>query len=101
MSPLTTRIERNVNETDLWRRVLGTDRFLTWSFVASIVLFLATIALSVFDSRLVTGAPVWVKPMKFAISITLCTVTLAWLLSYIEGHRPGAGNLAALCPRAE
>ena len=52
----------------------------------SIVLFLATIVLSIFDSRLVTGVPVWVKPMKFAISITLYTGTLAWLLSYVEGH---------------
>ena len=86
MSTLTTRMEQNSNETDLWRRVLGTDRFLTWSFVGSIVLFLATIVLSIFDSRLVTGAPVWVKPMKFAISITLYTGTLAWLLSYVEGH---------------
>ena len=86
MSTLTTRMEQNSNETDLWRRVLGTDRFLTWSFVGSMVLFVATIVLSIFDSRLVTGAPVWVKPMKFAISITLYTGTLAWLLSYVEGH---------------
>lgn len=86
MSTLATRMEATVNETDLWRRVLGTDRFLTWSFVGSMVLFLATIVLSIFDSRLVTGAPVWVKPMKFAISITLYTGTLAWLLSYVEGH---------------
>ena len=86
MSTLTTRMEQKSSETDLWRRVLGTDRFLTWSFGGSIVLFLATIVLSIFDSRLVTGVPVWVKPMKFAISITLYTGTLAWLLSYVEGH---------------
>lgn len=86
MSTATSRFEQNVNENDLWRRVLGTDRFLTWSMLGSLVLFVGTIVLSIFDSRLVTGAPVWVKPMKFAISITLYTGTLAWLLSYVEGH---------------
>ncbi|WP_420644375.1 hypothetical protein [Candidatus Leptofilum sp.] len=86
MSPLTTRLDKNIPETDLWQRIFGTERFLTWSFWLSLILFVGTIVLSIFDSRLVTGAPVWVKPMKFAISITLYTGTLAWLLSYVEGH---------------
>ncbi len=86
MSTLTTQVEKNLNETELWRRVFGTDRFLTWSVVGSLILFVATIMLSIFDSRLIIGAPAWVKPMKFAISITLYTGTLAWLLSYVEGH---------------
>ncbi len=86
MSSLTTRIETNLNETELWRRIFGTDRFLTWSVAGCLILFVVTIVLSIFDSRLVTGAPAWIKPMKFAISITLYTGTLAWLLSYVEGH---------------
>lgn len=86
MSTLITQIEKNNNEPELLRRTLGTEKFLTWSVVGSLILFAATIILSIFDSRLVTGAPVWVKPMKFAISITLYTGTLAWLLSYVEGH---------------
>lgn len=86
MSTLTTHIETNLNETELRRRIFGTDRFLTWSVIGSLILFMATIVLSIFDSRLIIGAPAWVKPMKFAISITLYTGTLAWLLSYVEGH---------------
>ncbi len=86
MSTLTTRIERESNESDLWRRVFGTDRFLTIAVIVSLVLFLATIVLSIFDSRLITGAPAWIKPMKFAISITLYTATLAWMLSFVKGH---------------
>ncbi|MBK8899618.1 MAG: hypothetical protein IPM53_00400 [Anaerolineaceae bacterium] len=86
MSTLTTQFDQKVDKSDLWRRVFGTDRFLTWSVIVSVILFVGTIVLSIFDSRLVTGAPVWVKPMKFAISITLYTGTLAWLLSYVEGH---------------
>ena len=86
MSTLTTQIERNVNKADLWQRVFGTDRFLTWTVIISLFLFVGTIVLSIFVSRLLTGATDWIKPMKFAISITLYTGTLAWLLSYVTGH---------------
>lgn len=86
MSTLITRIREEQEDTELWRRIFGTERFLTLSVIVSVILLVGTIVLSIFDSRLVTGAPVWVKPMKFAISITLYTGTLAWLLSYVEGH---------------
>ena len=33
------------------------------------------------DHRLVAGAPVWLKPLKFALSITAFTWTLGWLLA--------------------
>ena len=86
MSTLTTRIEVDNHKNGLWQRVFGTDRFLAYAVIGSIILFGATILLSIFDSRLVTGAPAWVKPMKFAISITLYTGTLAWMLSFVQGH---------------
>lgn len=35
------------------------------------------------DPRYVAGAPVWLKPAKFAASIALYTVTLSWLFGYI------------------
>lgn len=37
----------------------------------------------VLDDRVVTGAPVWLKPMKFAISIALYSVTILWMLSLL------------------
>lgn len=39
------------------------------------------LALLPFDHRLVTGALVWVKPLKFALSGLAYTWTLAWLLA--------------------
>ena len=44
---------------------------------------LAALALGLlpFDHRLVTGALVWLKPLKFALSITAYTWTLGWLLA--------------------
>ncbi|MEU7800136.1 hypothetical protein AB0B10_12750 [Micromonospora arborensis] len=35
------------------------------------------------DSRVLTGAPIWLKPFKFAISFALYGTTLAWMLSLL------------------
>jgi hypothetical protein len=35
------------------------------------------------DPRTVTGAPVWLKPAKFAASIAIYTLTLAWVFTYL------------------
>jgi hypothetical protein len=37
----------------------------------------------VVDPRVITGAPAWLKPAKFAVSITIYTVTLAWIFTVI------------------
>ena len=38
------------------------------------------------DDRTVNGEPVWLKPMKFSVSVGIYAVTLAWLLSLLR-HR--------------
>jgi hypothetical protein len=35
------------------------------------------------DPRMITGAPAWLKPAKFAVSITIYTATLAWFFTFI------------------
>jgi hypothetical protein len=41
-------------------------------------------ALGIFvDQRVVTGAPVWLKPFKFAVSFAVYGLTLAWMLSVL------------------
>lgn len=35
------------------------------------------------DPTIITGAPAWLKPAKFAVSITIYTVTLAWVFTLI------------------
>ena len=35
------------------------------------------------DPRVITGAPAWLKPAKFAASIAIYTVTLAWIFTLI------------------
>jgi len=35
------------------------------------------------DPRIITGVPAWLKPFKFAISITIYSLTLAWIFQWL------------------
>lgn len=37
----------------------------------------------VMDPRVITGAPAWLKPAKFAISTAIYSLTLAWVFTYL------------------
>jgi hypothetical protein len=37
----------------------------------------------IFDTRLITGAPAWEKPAKFAASTAIYSATVAWLFRYL------------------
>jgi hypothetical protein len=37
----------------------------------------------VVDDRMITGAPAWLKPAKFALSIAVYSLTLAWAFTYL------------------
>lgn len=65
-------------------RLWQTDRVLTGSalfMLGALVVFLAGLAL---DPRVVTGAPVWLKPAKFAASTAIYMFTLAWIFPYLS-----------------
>jgi hypothetical protein len=51
-----------------------------------LVLVIAIVGLLV-DHTVITGAPAWVKPTKFAISIAIYSFTFLWLLSLVDGHQ--------------
>ena len=50
--------------------------------VAVLAPFLAGLWL---DPRVITGAPAWLKPAKFAASTAIFMFTLAWMFSYLPG----------------
>ncbi|MFD6563646.1 hypothetical protein [Micromonospora profundi] len=54
-------------------------------FLVAAMAALAVIsAIGVFaDPRVLTGAPIWLKPFKFAVSFVLYGTTLAWMLSLL------------------
>lgn len=46
-----------------------------------------TLAGLVFDDRVLVGAPIWLKPFKFSISLALYTLSLAWFLTFLRRGR--------------
>lgn len=54
---------------------------------AMVVLLLIALAGLLIDPRVITGAPAWMKPAKFAISIAIYAASLLWLLRFVP-ERP-------------
>ena len=67
------------------RRLWRSNALLTAAgllMVAALAAFLAGLRL---DPRVITGAPAWLKPAKFAASTAIFMFTLAWMFSYLPG----------------
>ena len=73
------------------RRLWASNWPLTLAVAASVALIAVAAIGLVLDPRVITGAPAWIKPMKFAISSAIYCGTLAWLLTFVQGHRRLAG----------
>jgi ABA4-like protein len=72
-----------------WR----TNRPLTILGMTMILVFFATLAGVLVDHRIITGAPAWLKPAKFAISVSVYCFTFVWLLGFVES-RPRLARFA-------
>ena len=67
----------------LWR----TDKPLTFVGLLMVAVLVATLPGLVLDARVITGAPAWLKPAKFALSTAIYSLTLAWFFSYLPEWR--------------
>ena len=56
---------------------------LTVTALVMVPILAGALAGLVLDPRLITGAPAWLKPAKFAVSIAIYTATLAWIFTLI------------------
>jgi hypothetical protein len=68
-------------------RAFATNRALTILGATMLITFLAAVVGIFVDHRAITGAPVWLKPAKFAISVSVYCFTFVWLLSLVENRR--------------
>jgi hypothetical protein len=58
------------------------------AFVGAMVVLVVVATVGVFvDDRILVGVPIWIKPLKFAISFTLYGFVLAWLLAKLRRAR--------------
>ena len=78
----------------LLQRAWHTNWPLTMLGVAMILVFLTALAGVLLDHRVITGAPAWLKPAKFAVSVSVYCFTFVWLLGFVES-RPRLARLAA------
>ncbi|MGH9161545.1 MAG: hypothetical protein ACRD2X_16380 [Vicinamibacteraceae bacterium] len=62
------------------------DALLTRVAVINLALALVMVLLLPFDPRLVSGINPWIKPLKFALSIALYALTVAWYMGEARKH---------------
>ena len=67
----------------LWQ---ASPELITTAVIMLVVLAGAIVGLLV-DPRIITGAPAWLKPAKFAVSIAIYTITLAWIFTLLPEWR--------------
>ncbi len=80
-------------------RVVSWHRPLLWLALGMAGLTVAAVVGLLVDPRSLTGAPLWAKPLKFAISILIYSLTLSWLLGLARrGRRLAwwAGTISAV-----
>jgi hypothetical protein len=64
-------------------RLWATDRPLTGSGLFLLALLLPIAFGLLLDPREIVGAPAWLKPAKFALSLGIYCLTLAWVFTYL------------------
>ncbi len=95
MDPLASTIPWKVPDPrELLRHAWRINRPLTFAGVAMALTLVAALIGLLIDPRVITGAPAWLKPAKFAVSIAIFNFTLLWLLTFIQGHRRMVGLIA-------
>lgn len=80
------RRPRPSGPVDLLSRAWAFSRPLTFVGVTMVLTLLVALAGVLLDPRVITGAPAWLKPAKFAISISIYCFTLLWLLTFVRGR---------------
>jgi hypothetical protein len=68
-------------------RMYANNRSLTLLGVLMLIALVVSLVGLLVDPRTITGAPAWLKPFKFAISIAIYSFTLQWMLSFVQGRR--------------
>jgi hypothetical protein len=64
-------------------------RWLTWTMWAQLALAGVSLAGLAFDSRELLGVSVWLKPLKFEVSIFVFLLTFGWMIRFYPfGFRP-------------
>ncbi|NKQ54662.1 hypothetical protein HFP15_17405 [Amycolatopsis sp. K13G38] len=75
-------------------RVSSWHRPMMWTAAVMAAMAVVSAGGLVFDDRVLLGAPIWLKPFKFAVSIAAYCVTWAWLLTLLRRGRRTANRIS-------
>jgi len=78
----------------LTARGMATNRPLALTTLVMLATIVAAIVGVIVDRQVITGAPAWLKPLKFALSISIYTATFVWLLGFVQGRRRAVSIVA-------
>jgi hypothetical protein len=67
----------------LWQEIYLRNPLLASFGFMNVLGFMILLVFSFFDERTLLGISVWIKPMKFFISIAIFIWTMAWILHYL------------------
>ena len=84
---MTAQPVRASGPRDLLLRAWSSSRPLAFVGATMLLVLVVSLAGLLLDPRVITGAPAWLKPMKFAISISIYCFTLLWMLTFVRGRR--------------
>src|SRR5262245_4958327 len=90
---MATAISQSTNPSErpgplaLLRRAWALNAPLTLLGVVMVGTLLAALVGLVVDHQVITGAPAWLKPTKFAISVTIYCFTFVYLLQFVQGRK--------------
>ncbi|MDQ3306933.1 MAG: hypothetical protein M3499_00990 [Actinomycetota bacterium] len=86
MNPTSSTERRVPHPRDVLLTAWQLNRPLTLVGLLMVGVLAITLVGLVVDPRVITGDPAWLKPTKFAISISIYSFTLLWLLTFVRGH---------------
>jgi hypothetical protein len=82
-----TASKRSLDPRALLRHALAFNAPLTLVGLLMLITLGGTLIGLIVDPIVITGTAGWLKPTQFAISLSIYTFTLLWLLTFIQGHR--------------
>ncbi|NIH80641.1 hypothetical protein [Amycolatopsis viridis] len=80
--------------TTLLGRASAWHRPMMWTAAVMAVMTAVSAGGLVVDDRILLGAPIWLKPLKFAVSIAVYCVTWAWMLTLLDRGRRLAARVS-------
>jgi hypothetical protein len=75
--------ELNFFHTPPGPALIERQRALTWFALLMLLCALAAVVIAMFDDRVIRGANLWLKPIKFMLSTAVFALTTAWLMGLL------------------